>query len=390
MNKQMKWQLSVAILAIGTVLSGCSSGNAENAVESKQPQASESASAPAATQQQQAQAIIKLDQEKIVVTNWKLDNSHVVSITGKVLVDGKPVSGAIVSIVGKRNTTTDESGAFTFLVDRSLPQEVHLKIEDVEGATVEGKALEGTSKDVLKSTENAVHFYYPIRITEVKADPKDATKVEVHARAIADEDEGFPTTILDKYFIKGVVKDHTGAPVQGAVVSFTRDRGEGWSRSDPSNENGEYILYYSPEDDEDMFLNVFVGQVKYTLPENRVNRFPDETSVITDFILPETGTIIQDKPPTLVSGPAEGAVYWSRVIGLNVDPSVKYEVSLPEADGSFVVKIDKAEWEKSPHFYQTILYKLSEEELEAGDFIPSDWLPAPKVTDPKAIVAEAL
>ncbi|WEK55120.1 MAG: hypothetical protein P0Y55_03300 [Candidatus Cohnella colombiensis] len=338
----------------------------------------------------QGDAVIELEQTQMTVTRWKMDNSHVESLVGKVLVNGKPVTDVVVNVAGKRKITTDENGVFRFYVDRSVPQVIQLRVEEVDGATFEGKSLKRKLKNSLRKAENNIQVSYPIQVTAVKSDPEDDTKVEVHARAMTEDGQSYPVIKADKYLIKGVVKDHTGAPVQGAIVAYSKNGNEGFSRSQPTNEQGEYILYYLPEANEDILLSVTVGDIKYTLPKNRVNHFPVETSVYTNFILPATGTIIEDKPPNLVSGPAEGALYWCRLIGLNVDKSVKYSVTVPSPDGSFIVKIDKAEWEKAPRFYQTVLSKLSMTVMKAGDFIPSEWLPAPKTTDPSDIVAEVL
>jgi hypothetical protein len=340
-------------------------------------------------EQTPSEVTIEMDQSAIPVVTWKMDASHLLPVKGKVLSGGKPVSGVEVGVTGKRNMTTDENGSFEVLVDRSIPQSLPLQISSSEQATVEGKALESLTQEALLTAVSHIDVYYPIQVSEVIANPKNADQVEVHARAVVEEGFTFPQTTLDKYVIQGVVKDANGNPVKGAMVSFTRDKGEGWSRSEPSNEKGEYKLYYFPEDDEDLYLSVHVGDVQYTLPEGRVYRFPDGTSVNTDITLPETGTIIVDKPPTLVSTPTKGELYWAQVIGLTVDPSVAYTISLPQEDGSFVLKIAKAEWDKSPKFFQTTMRRFSLTEIKRGDIIPSSWIPAPSKGDPDGIVPQS-
>ncbi|WP_256760765.1 hypothetical protein [Cohnella sp. WQ 127256] len=378
MRKRLTLMLLTGVLGASMIVAGCSSNNNNNIEQS----------ATAASDATASKLAIEMDQSSLSVVTWKMDNSHVVPVKGKVLFDGKPVVGAEVGITGKRILTTDENGAFEILVDRSLPQSLPIQINNVEKATIEGKALGKVSNDALESSVSRVDIFYPIQVTEVKTDADNPNQVEVHARALLEVEDSFPQTTLDKYMIKGTVKDASEAPVKGAIVSFTRDNGEGWSKSEPTNDQGEYMLYYSPEDDEDLYLQVHIGEVGYQLPEGRVYRFPDETSVNTDIILPATGNIIIDHPPTLVSSAAKGALYWSRAIGVSVDPSVPYSISMPKEDGSFVLIMDKAEWDKAPQFYQTEIRQLSDTEIKAGDFIPSSKIPAPKKSDPAGIVPQ--
>ncbi|RKP53893.1 hypothetical protein D7Z26_10880 [Cohnella endophytica] len=380
MKKRLTLILLTGVAVVGTLLAGCTNNN-----ENTEPTQPSTATATETAEEAPSQVTIQMDQTTLPVVTWKMDNSQLLPVKGKVLSDGKPVSGVVVGIAGKRNMTTDENGLFEVLVDRSIPQSIPLQVSNAEQATVEGKAVGSSTKEALKSASGRIDVYYPIQVTEVKADPDKADQVEVHARAVVEEGFTYPKTTLDKYVIQGVVKDAQGKPVKGAMVSFTRDKGEGWSRSEPANEKGEYRLYYFPEDDEDLYLNVHVGDVQYTLPEGRVYRFPEGTSVNTDIILPETGTTIVDQPPTLVSKPAKGALYWAQAIGLSIDPSVAYTISLPQEDGSFVLKIAKAEWDKSPLFYQTAMSRFSDTEIKVGDSVPSSWIPAPSKSDPVGI-----
>jgi hypothetical protein len=369
MRNRVTIMLTVFVLLVGSLLAGCSNK---------------------ATDEPSAQLSIEWDQSLLPVAIWEMDYSHLITVTGKVLADGKPVAGVGLTMKGKHNMTTDEYGVFTLQVDTSYPQSLQLQINSAEQATLEGKSLGDSSKEALLSSTSQILVYYPIQISEVTADPIDSSKVEVHARAVSEDGHSYPLINLDKYIIQGTVKDSTGNPVQGAIVSYSRESGDSWSFSQPSDDNGEYMLNYFPHPDSDLDLRVNVGEVQYTLPANRVIQFPVESSMNTDIILPATGTIIEDKPPTLVSKATDGAYYWSQAIGLVVDPSVTYSVSLPAKDGSFVIKIDKAVWDTSPSFFQTGLSKFSKTPLVAGDFIPSEWIPAPNEGEPTGIVAEAL
>ncbi|RIE03685.1 carboxypeptidase-like regulatory domain-containing protein [Cohnella faecalis] len=354
MHKRYLAGTAVLALALG-LLSGCSD-NSKNE-ESK------------ATDEGSSAVSIAIDQSALAVQSWKMDNSHVVPVAGKVLSDGQPVSGVEVNLAGKRNVTTSEDGSFEFMVDRSIPQTLSVSVTSAEQAAIAGKSVGQSAKTALLAAKSSVDIYYPVQVVDVKASANDPEAVEVHARAVVEEGQDFPVTALYNYAIRGTVKAADGSPVKDAIVSFVRDNGEGWSRSEPSNDKGEYVLYYSPEEDEDLSLNVHVGETKYSLPENRVYRFPEDTSVQTDITLPAEGNIITDKPPTLVSQAAEGAVYWSVMIGVNADSP--YTVTLPDKDGSFVLTISKKAWEQAPSFFETRVSRFLLKPIAAGDTVSS-------------------
>ncbi len=380
--------ITLALVMATGLLSGCS-GNSET--EASETTVTATASGVAETAESMTESTdvsMTIEQNQLTVQSWKMDISHVASLTGKVLLGGQPVSGVEVNFGGKRNVKTSEDGSFEFTVDRSIPQTLPVSVVSADEAALAGKPVGLASKDALLATKSSVEVYYPIQVTEVKSASSLPDWVEVHARAVMDQGESFPTTKLTQYAIMGTVKDADGAPVKDAVVSFVRDRGEGWSKSKPSDADGSYILYYSPEEDEDLFYNVYVGDTKYSLPENRVYHFPEETSVRTDVTLPAEGNIIIDKPPTLVSQPAEGAVFWSLIVGLDLGKDVPYTITLLEEDGSFVVTLPKEAWDKSPTFFETRASRFLLDPISAGDTIESSEIPSPQPGDPTGIVPE--
>jgi hypothetical protein len=331
---------------------------------------------------------IELEQTALSVKSWKMDNSHLAPLSGKLLLDGRPVSGVQLRLSGKRVITTEEDGGFKFLVDRSIPQTLLVLVQSADGAELAGKPLGESDKKALLSAKGTVDVFYPIQITKVNTAENDADLVEVHAQAITENLQDFPVATLIQYAIKGTVRTADGTPVQGAIVSFTRNSGQGRARSEPSNEKGEYILYYSPDEQEDLYLNVHVGQTHYKLPENKVYHFPEDTSMQTDITLPAEGNIITDKPPTLVSIPAKGAVYWSLMVGLSVNDQMKYSVTLPNKDGSFVLTVPKKVWDQYPSFFETRVTRFLTDPISAGYEVPSSFLPVPQPDDPKRIVAK--
>lgn len=103
--------------------------------------------------------------------------------------------------------------------------------------------------------------------------------------------------VPSKYKIAGTIKDANGNPVEGATVNIRRDGVEGFTMSNASNKNGEYFMYYLPEDEEDHYMVVILKDTIYTLPENKVFVFPDDIGINIDITLPKEGTIIMDKTP---------------------------------------------------------------------------------------------
>lgn len=384
MPESLLFKFLSGVLLASMVVVGCSNNN-ENA---KQPITASNQAPTTMTEQVPAEVAIELDHTQIPVLTWKMDMSHLVPVKGKVLSDGKPVMGVDIGIPGKRTMTTNENGSFELLVDSSIPQTLPMQISGAEHATIEGETIESSVQEMLKTAVSRIDIYYPIEVSEVKVDAMNPKQVEVHGRAVVEEGQNFPLITLEKYVVEGIVRDAKGNPVEGAVISFNRANGESLSGSDPSNPKGEYRMYYSPEKDVDLLLSVYLDDVKYTLPEGKLYHFTEGTSLNTDIILPETGTIIVDEPPTLVNTPTRGELYWARVIGLSVDPTVEYTISLPLADGSFVLKVAKEEWDKSPSFFQTKMERFSRSGMKRGDIIPSSWIPAPSKSDPYGIVPQ--
>ncbi|WEK54113.1 MAG: carboxypeptidase-like regulatory domain-containing protein [Candidatus Cohnella colombiensis] len=382
MNKRLM-AIPVALALTVGLLSGCSDNGETKASPAE---SSTSATASSSVQVEEAGvASIFIEENQLSVVTWKMDNSQVVYVNGTVLLDGQPVSGVEVNL-GKRTLTTEDNGSFEFLVDRSIPTTLPVSIKSAEHATISGKSVSDSSKKALLEASTSVEVYYPIQIEDVKEMSGDPSSVEVHARIIMDEGEDFPTTKITSYAIMGTIKDASGTPVKDAVVSFVRDRGEGWSKSEPSDENGHYVLYYSPEEDEDLIYQIHVGDTKYTLPDNRVYHLPEDTSAQIDVILPAEGTVIDDKPPTLVGSEAEGALYWSLMVGLSVGSEVPYTVTLPKKDGTFTITLPKEVWDQTPTLFESRITRFSIDPINTGDTVPSSLIPQPLATDPQKIV----
>ncbi|MEH7236435.1 Ig-like domain-containing protein [Bacillus sp. JJ1562] len=372
--------LFVTTLALG--LSACM-----NAGEKKADQELEASQSQ--IQSQISDASLELEHYKFPYESWKVDNSHQKLTKGQLLVDDKPVVGAVIQVSNKRKTTTDTNGEFSILLDTNMIGRDIVHVASLDEATIDDKALTEELKKELLSLEQELMVYFPIEIDKVEENKEDNSLVDVFAHAVLKENEEFPKFGVEKFPIKGTIKDANGNPVEGATVNIRRDGVEGFSMSDPSNENGEYAMYYIPEDDENHYLNVYVPSenITYTLPEGKAFLFPDDFGIKLDIVLPEAGTIIKDEPPTLVATDAKGALYKGVLIGLNTPDNVTYSITVPQRDGSYVVTLPKNAWDGNPSFYQINYRGFSEHEINLGDTLPSDFIPLPEINEPNQISA---
>ncbi|MFC5404846.1 carboxypeptidase-like regulatory domain-containing protein [Cohnella soli] len=365
---------TVAVLLAAT-LAGCSNSN-ENASSSPNasPIASPSAS-PDGETAPEGDFRIALDQTAFTLKQWKTEGTHRSSVNGKLLMSGKPVVDAVIHVgTNKRDIVTGADGGFDFLLDQSLLSATEIHVVSTDKAKVDGKPLSATSAEKGKAASALVNVYYPIQVLSVADSAKQAGMVEVKARLIADKTASVAFFQEDKFRIAGVVKDADGRPVQGAVVWIDRDNGEGFAKSFATDESGHYEMYYLPEDDEETNLSVTLGGVKYTLPDNRVFNFPEDTSLRIDITLPKEGTVITDKPPTLVSVTEPGALYMGVLAGLDLPQDIEYKLTIPDAKGNFKVTLPKDVWEQHPTFFEAEMKKFLTEELGAGSEVKSSFI----------------
>jgi hypothetical protein len=330
---------------------------------------------------------LEVNKTNFTIMNWKIDNSHVEAVTGKMTVNKIPVAGAKIQISNKRTIETDKNGEFSFTVNRNVLGNNTIHVINVDNAKVMGKSLDKKTKGSLLALKKNLAVYYPIKIDQVTTNSKDRQLMDVYAHTILNEGEEYPSFTPDKYKIGGTIKDANGNPVAGATINLRRDGVEGFSMSKPSDQNGKFEMYYLPEDDEDHYFYVHYKDINYTLPPKKVYQFPADISVNIDVTLPKDGSIIMDTPPTLVTETAPGALYKGTLIGVNVDKSVNYTITIPNKNGEFVLTLPNDEWKKNPSFFETTYNNFLSEGKKSGDLIDSSFIPQPKESDPTTIKA---
>jgi len=379
MKKKTKFSYLLFTVTLITILTACSDDSGETGGGDSE------------ISQEQAKKIhvsLELEEAQHHYESWKSDSSHQKMVEGSLLVDDKSVVGAEIQVSNKRKTLTDENGQFSILLDTNIIEKDVIHVASLDKATINGVALDEQTKELLFALEEELIVYFPIEVDNMEENKTDNSLVDIYAHAVVNENEEFPKFGVEKFPIIGTIKDAKENPVEGATVNIRRDGVEGFSMSEPSSANGEYAMYYIPEDDENHYLNVYVPSedVTYTLPEGKAFLFPDDFGITLDITLPEEGTVIKDEPPTLVATSAKGALYKGVLFGLNTPVDVNYSITVPQRDGSFIVTVPKDVWESNPSFYQINYRGYFENELNLGDTLTSDLIPLPEKDEPNNII----
>jgi hypothetical protein len=315
---------------------------------------------------------------------WHADGSHLKDEKGTLTLGNKPVKDAVIQ-VGERFVTTDGKGQFSYNVEQSKFSKKIIQISVLEKATIEGKKLTAKQKEEIKQAKNAFNVYYPVKVLSEK---EENGKTVVSATFVTENHSDFPTVRTGKHALLGTVRDADGNPIKGAIVSTTKENGEGWAKSKPTDKEGHYLIPYLPESDEDATFRVTVGDRQYTLPDGRVYYFPEDTSSEIDVTLPRTGTVINDKPPTLISKKVPGSMKPGTILGADGLSPDEYSVTVAGDDGHFTLTLPTEVWKKNPTFFEKKVEEFYPGDLTVKDAIPKEWLKEKNPKEPDGIVME--
>jgi hypothetical protein len=332
--------------------------------------------------QEQITVSLQMEKTNLPVLTWKEDNSNVQPVSGVLLINNQPVTGAQISYGLNRTAVTDKQGNFTIRVDQSKIYRDTIRVSSLENALVDQKKLTDRQSKAILEQKSMINVSYPVQIQD-EQEQQDGNVI-VKAKIKTSTGSHFPTPVLGKYGVLGTVKDAEGKPVQGAVVSITRDSGEGWAQSQPTTKEGKYLLTYIPEDDEETNLRVSVGNTQYHLPEGKVYNLPEQTSVNIDITLPKEGKTIIDHPPYLIGKTTGGGEYRGVLVGLHL-PDSEYNITTPTEDGYFEITMKKEIWDKKPTFFFKDIQLFYDHKLEPTTDTPKELLSQPKQTDPQQL-----
>ena len=262
------------------------------------------------------------------------DNTEIAS--GRLLVGGRPVSGARISVdryVLKQATGPD--GRFRAAVDVNGVRRHVVKVADLSRARVGGRALTPSERAAARAASGGFSVAY--RINDLRASSGKNGNVVVTGR-ISTRGGFAPAGVsLFTYRLSGRITGADGRPVAGAtVVTRTVDR-DFWTFSEPSDANGNYTSFFaasdkSQDDPVPLSVQVALGSVSYSSGLVPTVKFKRLRSARMDVQLPaRVGAVLP--LPTSTSYP--GAIYQGLLVGANVNGRVVKPVAAqwPDCEG---------------------------------------------------------
>jgi len=284
---------------------------------------------------------------------WQANSSNEKTISGRVLLRGKPVAGAALALdryrVPKR---TDAQGRFSVPVDSTLARRHPLHVADASRATVGGRTVTTGERRALTQASGGISVGY--RLVGLRATPSPRG-ILVTGRAVRSDGASAPGVVLLSYRLQGTITDASGNPVRGAtVVTRTTDR-DFWTFSEPSNANGHYVSFFSASDESgsdpvSLSVQVASGSVSYGSGLRTVT-FSRLHSATMDVKLPARGTTL-DVPS---STPEEGAYYRGLVVGVSGPAGVIKPLAArwPARDGRFSLLLPSSVRGKALRFWES-------------------------------------
>ena len=274
----------------------------------------------------------------IAVRAWLPSGNNTETASGRLLVGGRPVSGARISVdryVLPQATGAD--GRFTAAIDVTVVRRHIVKVADLSRARVGGRALTASERAAARAATGGFTVAY--RIDDLKASDGTSGNVVVTGR-IATRGGFAPAGVsLFTYRLSGRITGADGKPVAGAtVVTRTVDR-DFWTFSEPSDANGNYTSFFaasdkSQDDPVPLSVQVALGSVSYSSGLIPTVKFKRLRSARMDVQLPaRVGGVL----PLPTSTSYDGAVYQGLLVGASVGGRVVKPLAAqwPDAKGRF-------------------------------------------------------
>ena len=301
----------------------------------------------------------------LVIQPWDANTSNTQDVQGHLMLAGKPVSGALVSVDGWVAPATDSNGTFTYPADNTMPGRHVVRVSSVKGATVDGHALSAADQAAVMHATGGINVGYQISDVSTKSGPEGTVVVSgtiSYGKGLAPRPVG-----LFSYQLSGTVTNASGAPVKGAIVTTRTADHKFWTFSEPTGANGKYTSFLVAADQEGddpvpMAVAVSVGADAWTEPVTDSIGFSALKSATLDIQLPaSTGTTLAKS--ILNPQAAPGAIYRGLVIGVVggrggvikplsatwPDGSGRFTLVLPSSARGLVAKF----WESERQFFTT-------------------------------------
>ncbi|MGH2935755.1 MAG: PQQ-binding-like beta-propeller repeat protein [Gaiellaceae bacterium] len=269
------------------------------------------------------------------VRPWQANSSNVETVSGRVLWNGRPVTGAHV-LVGQYPVprATAANGSFAFDTDDTVPGRRTIHIASLRGATVGGKTISAGRQSALMNASGSFSIGYAIRGLHARL---QRGKVVITGRLVDSAAQAPPPVHLLTYRLTGTISDSSGKPVQGAVViTRTQDR-DFWTHSTATDANGHYTSVFAASDEADdnpvpLSVGVALGSVAYGGATGTIANFPQLKSAVMNIQL-GSGTSYTVQQPTSY----RGAVYSGLVVGVTAGGNVVKPVAetWPTGSGAF-------------------------------------------------------
>ncbi len=262
-------------------------------------------------------AHIELSVSRLTIRGWTPSSNDTTPVSGRLVLDGKPVSGARIKVDSYvLPAATGSNGSFTYPVDYTLAGRHVVTVVGAAHARVAGTALSAGQQTAVLHAANAFSVAYAI--SNLHARLGQGGTVIITGQLANSTNVAPPTVVLYTYQLTGRITDASGKPVAGAyVVTRTQDRNF-WTFSQPSNSDGEYSSFYTASDQAGkdpvpLSMQVTLGKVAYGAPLGVTVNFKALRSASVNFQLPSTasGNLVASASTTI-----PGAIYEGLLVGV--------------------------------------------------------------------------
>jgi len=298
----------------------------------------------------------------IAVRAWLPSGNNTEAAGGRLLVGGKPVAGARISVdryVLPQATGAD--GRFTASIDVTVVRRHVVRVADLAQARVGGRALTAAERATARAA--TAGFTVAYRVDDLRASSGKNGNVIVTGR-IATRGGFAPSVVsLFTYRLSGRITAADGKPVAGAtVVTRTVDR-DFWTFSEPTDTDGNYTSFFaasdkSQDDPVQFSVQVALGSVSYSSGLLPTVKFKRLRSARMDVQLPaRVGGVL----PLPTSTSYEGAIYQGLLVGASAGGQVvkPFAAQWPDAKGRFRLVLPSSARGKTVRLWQSSFQAFS-------------------------------